>query len=214
MIPTDVKALPQWKGRPVPWVARWSGEVLKEPVRLVRGNNGGTPYFTYESKQEIRDEWGVLWLAEGVGRKGEPEFKFVNTYRQRASMRRKLCQVCGSHIESADTPWLLDQTEWESFQVAQAGGFPIITVVAPTCLNCVELATNVCPQLRKGAVLLNVHDYHLWGVHGEVVLNGRRSLGAVAYDEQPVRRKLVVARQQLVQLDDWQLVLEDKGEEE
>lgn len=205
---TDPKTLPQWKGRPVPWITRWTGQVYDtdQPeyrLSIIRGQDGRAG-ISYRDPQEYRDEHGVLWLKEGLVRSGEPLWKAVSTTRQREAMRRGLCQVCGVKIstlvEGDSIPWLVDEPEWESFVHNQEKGAPVLTVMAPVCPGCIGLATRLCPALLKGFRLLRVDLYKRWGVHGQTMLNNRLQRGFVGYDEH-LRLPLTVARQQLVELE-------------
>lgn len=166
---TAPTALPQHQGRPVPWITRWSGEVNGDPLS-VGFTAEGQLHLYYADGREDRDRHGVLWKREGLGRTGEPQFAEVNTYRQRASMTRRLCQMCGSKIEDRPMRWLMDRS-----QLVQEAGLTL-TVSPPTCAACVPLALELCPHLRThDAVVLKVLEYQVWGVYAQPAAVDRES---------------------------------------
>lgn len=177
---TDPTTLPQWKGKPVPWVARWSGEKTNDAyvVQVVKSKDAYNLRVAYEHGEEIREKSGVLWQREGIARGGDPMFGDVSTYRQRLAMTRRKCQVCGSAIEKSDKgtiPWIIEKFEITASELqAKAAGQDWrdfhITTTPPVCEDCVPLALSLCPHLKKhGAQILDVLDYEIWGVFGEVV---------------------------------------------
>lgn len=203
---TDPSKLPQWKGRPVPWITAWKGQESPHRPQIVQLPSG-RPAYTYRDPNEIRDEYGMLWQHEGANRAGDPMFKVVSTYRQRRCMKHRVCQVCGDKIadkvEGGETPWLVDRIEWEAMQEAQEKGAPVLTVTAPVCPPCIPLATRLCPQLvRTGYQLLRVEAYEIWGVWGRTLINNEIIFGAVGYDEKQ-RIPMTLAHQQMVELIDF-----------
>lgn len=209
---TDPATLPQWKGRPVPWVTKWSGETSMDPFTFAM-NERAELHVVYPDGPEFRDDHGYLWRREGVGRKGEPQFAQVNAHRQRQAMRVPRCQVCGSRLPS-DRPirWLLPKN---TMQVTPEGAVTVFS--PPTCEGCVPLARQLCPHLRKeGSGLLLVKAFHVWGVMGEaVMLDGLTVVDRVkdvcleygrAYKDAGPHN--FVVRNQLVALDDWEVIEE------
>ena len=169
MTETDPATLPQWKGLPVPWVARWSAQVSPETygVKVVQTQGGGYHLRVEYPEDNWRDQHGTLWQHEGLVRAGEPQFGMVSTWRQRAAMVKRLCQVCGSKIEGKMTPWILDMMESDMVEILD--GDPL-TATAPVCESCIPLARRLCPHLSKGgSKVYDVLEYELWGVFGEVV---------------------------------------------
>lgn len=211
VIETDPAVLPQWKGRPVPWAAKWSGEEI--PDRLSATILPDGPRVVYPDGNEDRDSYGYLWRREGISRGGEPQFAQLNAYRQRASMRVPRCHVCGARLpRGKPVRWLLPA----GGTFRSADGQAVLTHSPPTCDGCVPLARRLCPALRaRGSVLLEVRDFRLWGVIGEcftlrpgtpapagltpvkdlVCEYGRSYRGAGPGN--------YVARQQVVELVDW-----------
>lgn len=216
---TDPKTLPSFNGRPVPWITRWTGEVIGTPYHLGRDRSG---VFTTYGDNIHEDRYnGTLWQREGIKRGGEPQWKQVSTYRQRFAMSRCACQVCGKRIAERPVRFLmpLDGIEIvppdEFHDEAQA-----ISIQAPTCEDCIPLALKLCPHLKaKGYQLLKVADYSLWGVYGEVCIlkeNGRlwRGQTYIEYDSKSYgpdfTMNQVVAKQLVIQLNKW--VIEKKHE--
>lgn len=198
---TDRSILPQWKGHPVPWVARWSNEVIREPYGIMRTRDG--TMFGYHDGNEFRDGRGILWQREGLNRGGEPKFAQVNTYRQRASMRKCLCQVCGKKIDERPIRWLmpLEGVQWKDDEA--------LTVSAPTCSDCIDVALELCPHMKhSGHEILNVLEYSEWGVYGEAMLKTGQRIRPTffGYDQDygpNFSWELVFAKQIVVRLDKY-----------
>lgn len=160
MSQTDPNDLPQWKGRPVPWVTRWTGEISPTRYDIARDAEGN---FTYIDGQNLKDNQGVLWQREGIGRQGDPDWASVSTYRQRASIGKRLCQVCGTKIPPGSIQWLMPLNEG----YIEHGDGGMLTWNPPTCTDCIPLALELCPHLkRNGYQILKVLDYEVWGVMG------------------------------------------------
>lgn len=172
MTKTDPAILPQFQGKPVPWVTRWSEEPIIMPYRveIVRGSDGRPePRITYGQGDDERDSSGALWQKEGITKKGVPQWARVSTYRQRSSMRKRKCQVCGQKIESKVIRWLMQIDGLEEYE--HNGVNRTITMAPPTCDGCVELALDLCPNLQKyGYLIAKVLEYREWGVYGEMLV--------------------------------------------
>lgn len=162
---TDPARLPQYQGRPVPWVTKWTGETSTDPFTFAYVADGLA--VAYPDGIEYRDPEGYLWRREGVGRKGEPQYRQVNAHRQRQSIWTPRCQVCGVKLDrSKPIRWLLPK---KGISVSPEGA--ITTHNPPTCDGCVPLARQLCPHLSKqGSDLLLVKRWHVWGVLGEVIV--------------------------------------------
>lgn len=208
MTKTDPATLPQFRGAPVPWVTRWSSEVqtIKWGVQMRRDG----PHLLYQDGMpEYRDEHGVLWQREGLGRHGEPEWSAVNAYRQRKAMLRGLCQICGQKIEDKPIRWLLGIDQVEEIDPERW-----ITQSPPTCNGCVELSLELCPNLKRyGYMIFKVIDYEIWGVFGEALVRAglagsrpgpmglRRIQTGIGYNEDYgalFNLNMVLAKQQIV----------------
>lgn len=115
----------------------------------------------YEDGEET-NEYGILWQREGIARGGEPQYSQVSTPRQRAAMRKCLCQVCGKKIEGRPIRWLMHPDQFDETTNT--------TMNPPTCEDCIPVALDNCPQLKKaGFRIAKVVEYKPWGVHGGVV---------------------------------------------
>jgi hypothetical protein len=220
VIATPTSALPQWNGRPVPWITRWTGEVSSESLQVSIDREG--VHLNYPDGNEDRDEFGVLWKREGIGRGGEPQYSQVNTYRQRLAMRRRRCQVCGSRIDERPIRWLMSERQLLLADGADPylglpGDYDASTISAPTCSACIPLAMELCPHLRNNPwVILKVLEYEPWGVYGEAVKldredgRGRDLRGVyVPYEDPPIELSAVVAFQLVVQFTKF--VIEEEG---
>lgn len=198
---TNPSTLPQWRGQPVPWVTRWSAENQEHVAYGATPRPDGSLAVSYKGGKGMRDHMGVLWLYEGIRRGGEPEWRRVSTYRQRACMIKGLCQVCGKKIQESPIEWLMpfDGIEQWSSNVS-------LTMQPPTCAACIPLALDVCPNLRKrGWMILRVLEFTPWGIYGEVpYLNDEgklvRTMGAASYTDPEAPLRGMVARQMVVKL--------------
>lgn len=206
MMTTDPAILPQWNGRPVPWVTRWSGEVIEESLTISLHPERREIMVGYRNGNENREPSGILWQREGITRGGEPQWAQVSTYRQRASMTRRKCQVCGRKIESRVIRWLIPKRLLETTEDGET-----LTTSPPTCDSCIPLALELCPFLKKSGewVILRVLEYEAWGVLGEAVAYDKekhatqRLRGAmIKYDKEYPRISpgAVIAKQQVAQL--------------
>lgn len=201
ILPTPKSALPQHDGKPVPWVTRWTGEVNQARLQVSHDRDG--LHVEYADGNEEREAGGLLWKREGIVRRGTPQFSELNTYRQRAAMRKRLCQVCGTKINERPIRWLMAQAQLQPVE-----GGAAVTISPPTCSACIPLALELCPFLEQGGyVILKVLDYEPWGVYGEAVVwdeetgKGRDLRGVyVPYDNPPIPLHSVVAFQEVVRL--------------
>lgn len=189
-----------YKGLQVPWVTRWTGEI---PVNRLRADVYRVPgglRLSYPDNIGFRDKHGVLWQHEGIRRGGEPQFAQVSAHRQRTSMTKRICQVCGNKITDRPIRWLMAPN-----QLTPADDGTALTMSPPTCSDCVEVALKACPHLRThDRLILNVLEYEVWGVWGDVVRvqDGRLQRARrvnISYDDR-VDLGAVLAKQQVVQL--------------
>ena len=164
VVETDPSKLPHWRGHPVPWVTRWTGQIIPEALTVSLDEDGGI-WARYEGV-ENREASGILWMKEALNRNGEPEFSQMSAYRQRASMTKRLCQVCGEKINERPITWLLSKYQMD---VTPEG--EVLTISPPTCSGCVPLAMRLCPHLRQegAAKVARVLEYEIWGVYGSVI---------------------------------------------
>lgn len=210
---TDRTKLPQFKGRPVPWVTRWTAEISDSRYDLAFTTREG--HLSYSDGNNHHDSHGVLWQREGIGRGGEPDWASVSTYRQKASMERRKCQVCGDKIADGPIRWLMPLGEGYEIFNENEDNEVFLTWNPPTCEGCVLLALELCPHLkRNGYQVLKVLDYEVWGVTGltMVVSEGQAfpMQTFVPYEEAPdlpipstdlrQQQKRIMAQQTIVKL--------------
>lgn len=204
---TDLDTLPSYKGKPVPWVARWTGEIAPDRYQFdLSIQAGGKMQTTYGPDRDFRDEQGVLWQREGLGRTGAPDWGAVSSYRQRSAMHKRKCQVCGTKIPDGPINWLMPINGIEYVNPETA-----LTMQPPTCDGCIEFALDLCPHLKsQGYQRVKVLDYSIWGIYGIVVvmLSGggiTKLQSAIPYDISNYGDSFslgqVVAQQQVVQLN-------------
>jgi hypothetical protein len=149
-------------GKVVPWVARWSDEVVQSTVQVSLRDR--ELWVSYKDGNESREASGILWVREGIKRGGEPQFAQVSTYRQRSAMARRLCQVCGQATTEEPMRWLVPRV-----LLLDRGG-ETVTASAPTCELCIKISLGLCPHLKLGDwVIGRVLEYQAWGVLGEGV---------------------------------------------
>lgn len=158
-----------FEGKPVPWVVRWTGEASETPLQVAFEEDRLRLH--YADGHENRDgDTDVLWQREGIQRSGVPEFAQLSTYRQRAAMLNRRCQVCGDTIEGPIT-WLLGGTADLPQLQYTSDGDPT-TMSPPTCEPCVEYSREVCPHLVEvgGGTRHKVLAYEPWAFYGNPVV--------------------------------------------
>lgn len=195
-----------WRGVPVPYAARWTGEVNREPATVGTDPSDGSLHVYYPDGREVRDHMGVLWMREGLTRTGEPEFGELSVHRQRACMMKRLCQVCGNKIDQPVIRWLLDPRQIVTSRDPRLRGEDItVTSSPPTCDECVEKSIKLCPAMSRDRVIARVLEYKVWGVTGLYVsydeetgeLKQTKNWGVGAY-HWPMKFSQIVAKQQVV----------------
>lgn len=191
-----------YRGVVVPWVTRWTDEQPNTPLKVSMTPDGLLLH--YEDGKENRESNGILWIREGIMRGGEPQFSQVSTYRQRACMVRCRCQVCGKPITDEVIPWLFAPGQ------LQENDGKTLTMNPPTCSDCVPIARELCPHLKRVDVIqAQVLEYRAWGVSAELMTNdGRRhNHQMISYDKEypNLSKTAVVAKQQVVELTKFTL---------
>lgn len=172
---------PLYRGLPVPWVTRWSGEVPTDPDKIYPQISESYARIAYRDEiPSDRDEHGVLWIREGLTRTGEPVFKAVHSRRQRACWTRRRCQVCGQPFPAGQPLTWIEAVSDGSTIVNSAE--PFVTTAAPTCRACATVAAKMCPHLRGGKIeLLEIRRFRPWGVYGDIL-----NLNPLAKGDPPV----------------------------
>jgi hypothetical protein len=193
----------------VPYIATWSEE-YEPSLQLVERRGIGLG-FADETAAD-RDRQGVLWnrtvMRPGQGR---PRYAVIHPMRQRRTMLRLLCQVCGhpAHRDERGVLWLLPdlRDRWE--------GRPEGLTVAepPVCADCAVIAGRLCPHLRRGHIMVRARMFPLSGVKGFIYRPGhprpvllRDDL--VGYDN-PALLRWTLAEQQLRTLYECTIVTLD-----
>lgn len=155
-----------YKGRPVPWITRWSSEICDPGPALIpsQGPHGVLLNFEGEVPEDRID--GLLYLrsynSPGIG---EPRWKDIHTERQRRCMREGLCQVCGRKIPEP-IPWIIPVLSLTS----RVGKTRLNTEVAPVCEPCLPVALKYCPHLSGWQPkIIEVRGYRVSGVFGDIV---------------------------------------------
>lgn len=200
------------KGLIVPYTTAWSSEAVTltgNPYLMLRTPPyGGAPYLAYRNEKpgsEVRPH-GVLWgrMPDTPG-VGEPQFLQMNITRQRTTMERAGCSVCGGPGEV----WMAPAIIWDEHLTEHGLGAPYQTSDPPVCQACIPLALQQCPNLRQhGFVFLSVRKWSISGVRGYLAdphtldFDGQDFdvplHGSVGYD--PDRLRLTLAKGLLVTL--------------
>lgn len=177
-----------------PYITAWSAE-QDLPCTLVERPDHSIGYAN--ELLNDRDRHGVLWRQTALRhRVGRPEFARVHPLRQRRAMELLLCQVCGGKADRTDEGvlWLQrDHAEdWPQWPEGMA------SVEPPVCLRCVPVARQLCPALRRGAVVVRVREHPIAGVRGvlyrhSVLAPTAAAAGNFTYDDPVVRRVLASA---------------------
>ncbi|MEV4890565.1 hypothetical protein AB0K48_14345 [Nonomuraea sp. NPDC055795] len=191
----------------VPYITAYDEEFAERPFTLIP-DACATDGWRLGFVGAARQDWlfGVLWHRPGLHRGGRPEWKMVNTLRQRRCMLRLLCQVCGGPARDAPTgrvSWLLADSS-----VTGSAGKPF-TNAPPTCRACIPGALATCPRLRRAARVYTVRAAEPYGVVGDAVRPSPRGLMKVEWDlHVPLdafhRLEYTFAKQLLVTLEDLQ----------
>jgi hypothetical protein len=161
------------KGRPVPFIAAWSAEVVPLPRVLV------TPAGIRLEGHPPDPSWRVTWKPWlDVQGQGEPYFDKVHVSRQRYVMQRMLCQVCARPVERNEHgwPWLLEDHRGEP-------GWPEreVTTHPPVCPECQPVSNVQCTPNRGNFVSVRARRILIDGVYGELYESGRQPLKTVLF---------------------------------
>lgn len=187
----------------VPYVTAYDGEDVAYQLALMsdpEATDGRRLSYTNPLKQDWL--FGVLWHRHGMTRVGNPEWKLVNTVRQRRCMLHALCQVCGQPAADDDGRiwWVMAE---------EPGRSPLgepFTNAPPTCRPCIPEARTLCPRLRTGSLVYTARGIEPYGVVAEVYQPVGRGLLAMGQStELPLdafrQLEYALAKQLLVVLD-------------
>lgn len=151
--------------RRAPYITAYSEEVVSYQLALAPALEA-TDGLRLAYADPVDSDWmfGVLWHRHGMTRAGLPEWKLVNTARQRRCMLRLLCQVCGQPATEPDgrTWWVLPEPP------AKTGVGDPFTNAPPTCHSCVPAALRLCPRLRESAHVYSATAADPYGVVADV----------------------------------------------
>jgi hypothetical protein len=189
----------------VPYITAWSEETMDHGLGFDWSGEARGLRLTYADPHPSDWSLGVLWMRQGLSGRGKPEWKRVNSLRQRRCMLRKLCQVCGGSAvdeRTGRTWWVLAD---EADQGPPAAGY---TNAPPTCLPCIPDSLTLCPHLRRGAAVYTVGDAQPYGVvadlfapsDGKKIVHVQRS--ATLQLDEFQKLQYALAKQLLVVLDD------------
>ena len=186
-----------------PYINAWSDEHTPQSLAFTWHASSRSLRLTYTDPVAADWRWGVLWARHGQQMTGVPEFKTVNTARQRRSMLHRLCQVCGLPAALPDGRLLMLMPE-QPFVSALGEQF---THLPPVCEVCVPIALQRCPRLRRSHYLYTASGYEPYAVQADIYEPGPGGTAAPVEREVTVEldrfRALayVLAKQLLVALD-------------
>jgi hypothetical protein len=210
-MPTRLENLWLHKGVPVPYIARWTSEVILPGPQLIPVPVPQGVHLTFKDETPEDRVDGQLWLREhdSPGH-GQPMFADVHSHRQRACQIEGRCQVCGQ-IQEAPIRWLIPDV----LVIRQHNN--LITDVAPVCAECQPWAEQYCPFISGHRfTVYEVKGYSPYALFGDIVegvgagvqmtnrvrgfprlkhFRGQRLLAGYTGD--------VMARQMVVRLWDW-----------
>ncbi|MDP4501091.1 hypothetical protein [Nonomuraea turcica] len=191
--------------RRVPYVTAYDGENVAYQLALVPSAEATDGIrLSYADPTEHDWMFGVLWHRHGLTRAGHPQWKLVNTSRQRRCMLQELCQVCGQTAVDSDTGriwWVIAEPPGKSALGASFTNTP------PTCRSCIGLARLLCPRLREWSQACTVAAAEPYGVVADVfkpVGRGLVSTGIATELPLDAYRDLeyALAKQLIVSLED------------
>jgi hypothetical protein len=167
----------------VPYITAYDGEDVT--YRLVlEPHRGATDGLRLSYADALEQDWlfGVLWHRHGMTRAGAPQWKMVNTVRQRRCMLHLLCQVCGEPATGEDSRiwWVMAEPP------GRVSGELRFTHTPPCCRSCIPLARALCPRLRR--------ESHVY------TASGAEPYGVVAGLYRPAAGRNVVVVQDAVEL--------------
>lgn len=191
----------------VPYITAYDEELPDLQLMLVP-DAGTTQRVRLGFVGAVEQDWnqGVLWYRAGLHRRGKPEWRLVNTLRQRRCMSQLLCQVCGGTAVMRDgrISWLLAAPAERSAAGVQ------FTSAPPTCESCIPEALATCPRLGAGMVC-SVQAAHPYGVRGDLMKVTGSGLVTAAADHFATldayrQLEFMLAKQLVVALEDLRSV--------
>jgi hypothetical protein len=186
-----------------PYINAWSDEHTPQSLAFTWHASSRSLRLTYTDPVEQDWMYGALWARHGQQMTGTPEFKRVNTARQRRAMLRRLCQVCGRPAADSSGRFLMLLPD-EPFTGPLGERF---THLPPVCEPCIPLTLRHCPRLRRRHLLYTASGYEPYAVQADIYEPGPGGTAAPVEREVTVEldrfRALayVLAKQLLVALD-------------
>lgn len=172
-----------WDGRTVPYITRWSGEANVSLPDLLLFREG----LRYKEEfAEDRDRYRGLWeRMAGCYGDGEPQWRKVNSERQRTAMEHLLCQVCAGPASRTSRGVLF----LERGRVSAAADLEENqTAQPPLCLPCAQEAREQCPRLTRHCIALRARKVPAWGVFATSYVPRQPGMplptGALAFSEE------------------------------
>ncbi|MEU2248750.1 hypothetical protein [Streptomyces sp. NPDC019224] len=157
--------------RLVPYITQREGEYggLESELTLSMNAFGAVRLAYREETAADRGPRGELWArcSQSLNAAGKPtglpQWRLVNSSRQREAMEQLRCQVgfCPAETDQGYI-FLSGRAEGASHLASQ----PVRTAQPPVCLQHLRSAVELCPHLRKGHVAFRARGTSPWGVIG------------------------------------------------
>lgn len=136
----------------VPYVIAYSGELVEDPICFVSDRSTHVK-LSYRTPRP--GDWvdGVLRARVRNNRKGQPQWRKLNTRRQWQCMSKLWCQVCGKPARDTKGryPWIMTD---KVFRWDEERPDTIIASAPPTCWTCIPDALAACPQLEDSPTVI------------------------------------------------------------
>ncbi|GGV71405.1 hypothetical protein GCM10010294_30690 [Streptomyces griseoloalbus] len=157
--------------RLVPYITQREGEYggLESELTLSMDTFGAVRLAYQEETPADRGPRGELWARcsqslNAAGKPtGKPQWRLVNSTRQRKAMEQLRCQIGFCPAETERGYVFLTGTAEDA---SHRAGEPVRTAQPPVCLKHLRPATELCPHLRKGHVAFCARATSPWGVIG------------------------------------------------
>ncbi|GII90631.1 hypothetical protein [Sinosporangium siamense] len=129
----------------VPHVIAYSEEAVPQHLAF-RRSAVREPYLAYTDPRGTDWALGVLRARVRGNRRGQPQWKLLNTLRQWRCMIKDLCQVCGGRAADPETGrlwWIITETAYRQL------GDGHHTSAPATCRARIPESLASCPRLRE-----------------------------------------------------------------
>ncbi|GAA4219424.1 hypothetical protein FHR32_000388 [Streptosporangium album] len=194
----------------VPFVIAHAGESAPQSLSFVNKPFSGLR-LVYDNPRRGDEVGRVLRARVLNNRRGEPQWKLLNTARQWRCMEKLLCQVCGRVATDPKTgriPWITTATAFREIPGDADSG---LTSAPPTCAACIPESLSMCPRLHVSSAVWTVArrepaailaDMYSPDLNGRPVHTGERNF-FVGLDE-PDLLRYALATQLVVRIEDMQ----------